>query len=96
MAAGCDREGPVGAPELTGVLDLKAGVAKPLLRLGVVRRDHGDVSEDGRRVPRGEEPGIKCPHPFRARTPRSDAMRLSPPLGWGPCRSALGLTWPWY
>jgi hypothetical protein len=47
MAAGCDREGPVGARELAGVLNLKAGVAKPLLRLGAVRRDHGDVSEDG-------------------------------------------------
>jgi hypothetical protein len=47
MAAGCDREGPVGAPELAGVFDLKAGVAKPLVRLGVVRRDHGD---DGRAV----------------------------------------------
>jgi hypothetical protein len=55
MAAGCDREGPVGAPELAGFLDLKAGVAKPLLRLCVVRRDHGDVSQDGRRVPRGED-----------------------------------------
>jgi hypothetical protein len=48
-------EGPVGAPELAGVLDLKAGVAKPLRRLAVVRRDHGDVSEDERRVPRGDD-----------------------------------------
>ena len=50
-----DREGAVGAPELARVLDLEAGSAEPLLRLGVVGDDDGGVAQHRRRVPLGED-----------------------------------------
>jgi hypothetical protein len=55
MAARGDREGAVGAPELSGVLDLEAFVPEPLLRLGVIRGDHGGVPEHGSGVALGED-----------------------------------------
>jgi len=55
MAARGDREGPVSAPELTGVLDLEAGVAEALLRLGVVGRHDRRVAQRGGGVGLGED-----------------------------------------
>jgi hypothetical protein len=47
VAAGRDREGAVGAPELARVLDLEAGVAEALLGLGMVGCHDGRMTEGG-------------------------------------------------
>ena len=55
MTARRDREGAVRPPELTGVLDLEARVAEPLLRLSVVGSDDRRVPEERRGVALGEQ-----------------------------------------
>lgn len=55
MATRGDREGTVRTPELAGVLDLEARVAKPLFGLGVIGRDHGGVPERRCSVALGED-----------------------------------------
>ena len=55
VAAGCDGEGAIGAPELAGVLDLEAGVPQALLGLGVVGGHDRGVPERRCGVSLGED-----------------------------------------
>jgi hypothetical protein len=55
MTARSDREGPIGPPELPGVLHLEAGVAQALLGFGMVGGHDSGMPEHGRCVPIGED-----------------------------------------
>jgi hypothetical protein len=50
-----DRERAVRSPELSRVLDLKAGIPQPVLGLRVIGRDDGGVAEHGSGTALGED-----------------------------------------